>query len=143
MDLSQTPCVKVPVVSCHRDHVVNLDQSQSLLRSSYLPYLRVYMGCALAFVFAGPLPLRSLKNGLLFRVHFGESLVVRLYSEIDHLHLSIEAECVSHLLPTSVNLVSLEQCHPDSMGMYGDGALKCWNAALREGMRLTRPLVPI
>ncbi len=30
---------------------------------------------------------------------FGESLVVRLYSEIDHLHLSIEAQCVSHLLP--------------------------------------------
>ena len=25
--------------------------------------------------------------------------VLRLYSEIDHLHLSIEAQCVSHLLP--------------------------------------------
>ncbi len=30
---------------------------------------------------------------------FRESLVVRLYSEIDHLHLSSEAQCVSHLLP--------------------------------------------
>ena len=28
----------------------------------------------------------------------------RLYSEIDHLHLSIEAQCVSHLLP-------LGDCH--------------------------------
>ncbi len=32
-------------------------------------------------------------------VHFGESLVVRLYSEIDHIHLSSEAQCVSHHLP--------------------------------------------
>ncbi len=31
--------------------------------------------------------------------HFGESLVVRLYSEIDHIHLSSEAQCVSHLYP--------------------------------------------
>ncbi len=50
--------------------------------------LRVYMGCALAFVFSGPLPLRSLSHSPLSRVHFGESLVVRLYSEIDHIHLS-------------------------------------------------------
>ncbi len=28
-----------------------------------------------------------------------ESLVVRLYSEIDHIHLSSEAQCVSHHLP--------------------------------------------
>ncbi len=46
----------------------------------------------------------SLTNGPLFRVRCGESLVVRLYSEIDHLHLSIEAQCVSHLLP-------LGDCH--------------------------------
>ncbi len=39
-----------------------------------------------------------------FRVHFGESLAVRLYSEIDHLHLSIEAQCVIALLP-------LGDCH--------------------------------
>ncbi len=32
-------------------------------------------------------------------VHFGESLVVRLYSEIDHTYLSIEAQCVSHHYP--------------------------------------------
>ncbi len=34
-----------------------------------------------------------------FGVHFGESLIVRLYSEIDHIHLSSEAQCVSHLYP--------------------------------------------
>ncbi len=56
-------------------------------------------GLCFGFCFAGPLPLRSLTNGPLFRVRFGESLVVRLYSEIDHIHLSIEAQCVSHLLP--------------------------------------------
>ncbi len=61
-------------------------------------------GLCFGFCFAGPLPLRSLTNGPLFRVRFGESLVVRLYSEIDHLHFSIEAQCVSHLLP-------LGDCH--------------------------------
>ncbi len=57
-------------------------------------------GCCVS----GPLPLRSLTDGPLFRVCFGESLVVRLYSEIDHIHLSIEAQCVSTLLP-------LGDCH--------------------------------
>ncbi len=41
----------------------------------------------------------SLQHGPLSRVHFGESLVVRLYSEIDQIHLSSEAQCVSHHLP--------------------------------------------
>ncbi len=56
-------------------------------------------GCTwvvLWLLFSGPLPLRSLILGPLSRVHFGESLVVRLYSEIDHTYLSIEAQCVSH-----------------------------------------------
>ncbi len=44
------------------------------------------------------IPLRILL-GPLSRVHFGESLVIRLYSEIDHIHLSSEAQCVSHLYP--------------------------------------------
>ncbi len=57
-------------------------------------------GCS----FSGPLPLRSLTNGPLFKVRFGESLVVRLYSEIGHIHLSIEAQCVTTLLP-------LGDCH--------------------------------
>ncbi len=41
----------------------------------------------------------SHSHGPLSRVHFGESLVVRVYSEIDHIHLSSEAQCVRHLLP--------------------------------------------
>ncbi len=57
------------------------------------------MGCALAIVFSGPLPLRFLILSLLSRVHFGESLVIRLYSGIDHTYLSIEAQCVSHHYP--------------------------------------------
>ncbi len=61
-------------------------------------------GLCFGFCFAGPLPLRSLTYGPLLRVRFGESLVFRLYSEIDHLHLSSEAQCVSHLLP-------LGDCH--------------------------------
>ncbi len=56
-------------------------------------------GLCFGFCFAGPLPLRSLLHGPLSRVHFGESLVVRLYSEIDCIHLSSEAQCVSHLYP--------------------------------------------
>ncbi len=61
-------------------------------------------GLCFGFCFAGPLPLLSLTHGPLLRVHFGESLVYRLYSEIDHIHLSSEAQCVSHHLP-------LVDCH--------------------------------
>ncbi len=95
MDLSQTPCVQVPVVSRHRDNVVNLDLPVPTYGSTWV---------VLWLLFAGPLPLCSLTNGPLFRVRFGESLVIRLYSEIGLLHLSIEAQCVSHLLP-------LGDCH--------------------------------
>ncbi len=56
-------------------------------------------GLCIGSCFSGPLPLRSLKHGPLSRVHFGESGVVRLYSEIDHTYLSIEAQCVSHHYP--------------------------------------------
>ncbi len=56
-------------------------------------------GLCFGFCFAGPLPLRSLSHGPLSRIHFGESLVIRLHSEIDHIHLSSEAQCVSHLYP--------------------------------------------
>ncbi len=58
----------------------------------------------------------SLTNGPLFRVRFGESLVVRLYSEIDHLHLIIEAQCVSHLLP-------LGDCHTYCIISFSDGCI--------------------
>ncbi len=56
-------------------------------------------GLCFGFCFASPLPLRSLTHGPLLRICFGESLVFRLYSEIDHIHLSSEAQCVSHHLP--------------------------------------------
>ncbi len=56
-------------------------------------------GLCFGSYFSGPLPLRSLLHGPLSSVHFGESLVVRLYSEIDHTYLSIEAQCVSHHYP--------------------------------------------
>ncbi len=52
------------------------------------------MGCALALVFQ----VRSLYVPCIV-VHFQGSIVVRLYSEIDHTYLSIEAQCVSHHYP--------------------------------------------
>ncbi len=39
-------------------------------------------------------------------------MLVQLYSEIDHLHLSSEAQCVSHLLP-------LGDCHKVLTSMGG------------------------
>ncbi len=54
--------------------------------------------CFGSFV-SGPLPLRSLLQSPLSRVNFGESLIIRLYSEIDQIHLSSETQCVSHHLP--------------------------------------------
>ncbi len=67
-------------------------------------------GLCFGYYFSGPLLLCSLTNGPLFRVCFGESLVFRLYSEIDHIHLSIEAQCVSTLLP-------LGDCHSGPLCM--------------------------
>ena len=67
-------------------------------------------GLCFACCFSGSLPLRSLTNGPLFRVRFGESLVVRFYSEICHIHLSIEPQCVTTLLP-------LGDCHKICAGM--------------------------
>ncbi len=72
-------------------------------------------GLCFGFCFAGPLPQRSLSHGPLLRVYFGESLVVRLFSEIDHIHLSIEAQCVSHHYPqwtaTGDKLPHLQNSH--------------------------------
>ncbi len=56
-------------------------------------------GLCFGCCFSGPLPLRSLMNSPPIGVRFRESLVVRLYSEIDHIHLSSETQCVSHHLP--------------------------------------------
>ena len=47
-----------------------------------------------------------LRSGLVmdYTTSYFPLIVFGLYSEIDHLHLSIEAQCVSHLLP-------LGDCH--------------------------------
>ena len=52
-------------------------------------------GLCFGFCFSGPLSLRSLINGPPNGVRFRESLVIRLYSEIDQIHLSNEAQCVT------------------------------------------------
>ncbi len=51
-------------------------------------------------------PLRSLINGPPIGIRFRESLGIRLHSEIDQIHLSIEAQCVTTLLP-------LGDCHTE------------------------------
>ncbi len=61
-------------------------------------------GLCFGCCFSGPLPLRSLINGPPIGVRVRESLIITLHSEIDHLHLSIEAQCVTTLLP-------LGDCH--------------------------------
>ncbi len=70
------------------------------------PTPQVYMGFLWLFCFRST-PQRSLILGPLSRVHFGESLVNRLYSEIGQTYLSIEAQCVSHHYPrwTATNRV--------------------------------------
>ncbi len=62
-----------------------MDQSQALFLPTGLHGL--CLGCC----FSGPLPLQSLTNGPPIGVRFRESLVIRLYSEIDQIHLGIEA----------------------------------------------------
>ena len=56
-------------------------------------------GLCFGCCFSGPLPLRSLTNGPPIGVRFWESLVIRLYSEIDQIHLSIEAQSDTACLP--------------------------------------------
>ncbi len=56
-------------------------------------------------------PQRSLILGPLSRVHFGESLVNRLYSESDHTYLSIEAQCVSQHYPRWTATISMTTCN--------------------------------
>ncbi len=79
-------------------------------------------GLCFGSYFSGPLPQHSLHHGPLSRVHFGESLVIRLYSEIDQIHLSSEAQCVSHHLPP-VDCHSPCQGSGQSPGLIRDRAL--------------------
>ncbi len=109
MNLCQTHCKQVPdffprlrsrgqVWTNYRHCYINRQYN-------WLLPVPTYFGC----YFSGPLPLRSLLNGPPISVRFRESLVVRLYSEIDQIHLSIEAHCVTTLLP-------LGDCHTLSKG---------------------------
>ncbi len=50
--------------------------------------------------FSGPLPQRSNYNRSYLGVCFRESLVFRLHSEIDQIHLTIEAQFGTACLPT-------------------------------------------
>ncbi len=84
-------------------------------------------GLCFGFCFAGPLPLRSLLHGPLSRVHFGESLVVRLYSKIDHIHLSSEAQCVSHHLPQV-------DCHTDGFTNLNNVRIRVIGWFCQDGM---------
>ncbi len=56
-------------------------------------------GLCFGYLFSGLLPLRSLIDSPPFGVCFRESLVIRLYSEIDKIHLRIEAQCSTACLP--------------------------------------------
>ncbi len=99
------------------DHVIIFDQSQGApinIGTYHIQPAGVH-GLCFGYCFSGPLPLRSLILGHLSRVHFGDSLIVRFYSEIDHTYLSIEAQCVSHHYPrwTATGIMLLrERVHP-------------------------------
>ncbi len=118
VSLSQTHRCPDACGSRQKGHVVILDQSEVRaawelgwrgnhhFASTFHILPTGIHGLCFGSYFSGPLPLRSLLHvhGPLSRVHFGESLVIRLYSEIDQFHLSSEAQCVSHHLP-------LVDCH--------------------------------
>ncbi len=87
MDLCQTHCEQVPEVA-------------KVNKIGFLQFLPMGQHeLCFGYLFSGPLPLCSLIIGPPIGVSFRDSLVFRLYSEIDHIHLSSEAQCVSHLLP--------------------------------------------
>ncbi len=69
-------------------------------------------GLCFGYFFSGPLPLRSHFDSPPFGVCFRESLIFRLHSEIDQIHLSIEAQCGTACLPTG-------DCHMQSVCMQG------------------------
>ncbi len=100
MDLCQTHCKQVPDFSRSQGHMVRFANKIGSLQ--FLP--RVLHELCFGCCFSGPLPLCSLINDPHIGVRFLESLVIRLHSEIDQIHLSIEAQCGITLLP-------LGDCH--------------------------------
>ncbi len=101
MDLCQTHCKQVPDFSHAQGHVVRFGPITGIVGSFQFLPTGVH-GLCFGCCFSGPLLLRSLINGPPIGVCFRESLVVRLHSEIDQIHLSIEAQCVTTLLPLGV-----------------------------------------
>ena len=91
-------------------HLGNIDQSQAMIKSivntiGYLQFLPTGQhGLCFGYLFQ----VRSLYvpfiNGPPLGVRFRESLVFRLHSEIDQIHLSIEGQCGTAHLP-------LGDCH--------------------------------
>ena len=65
-------------------------------------HFKIFRVLCFGYLFSGPLPLRShiaCIDSPPFGVCFRESLVFRLYSEIDQIHHSIEAQCGTAYLP--------------------------------------------
>ncbi len=88
--LCQTHRNQVPDFSRAQGHVVRIGPKVSTI--GFLQFLPTCLhGLCFGYCFSGPLPLRSLINGPPIGVRFRESLVIRLHSEIDRIHLGIEA----------------------------------------------------
>ncbi len=91
VNLSQTHCKQVPDFSRAQGlGFTQVNQSQY----NWLPPVATYGSTWVVlwlFMYCFSGPLRSLINGPPIGVRFRESLVIRLHSEIDHIHLGIEA----------------------------------------------------
>ncbi len=115
MDRVGTPFGFQPIMSTFVRHTVSrclifpapkvtwsgLDQSQRLLHKfGFLQFLPTGLhGLCFGYCFSGPLPLRSLINGPPIGVRFRESLVIRLHSEIDHIHLALKPSVTPPFYP--------------------------------------------
>ncbi len=128
VNLCQTHCKQVPDFSRAQGHVVRFGPITAIIYSSkskvntigFLQFLPTGLhGLCFGYCFSGPLPLRSLINCPPIGVRFRESLVIRLHSEIDQIHLSIEAQCVTTLLPLGdCHSGTLECDHPDNLTTF-------------------------
>ncbi len=110
---------RCPGVSGSRQsvHVIIFDFMPINIGAFHILPTGIHALCFGSFV-SGPLPLRSMLHGPLSRVHFGESLIIRWYSEIDQIHLSSEAQYVSHHLPPV-------DCHKEPRCTFVKTTL-CW-----------------
>ncbi len=111
MDLCQTHCKQVPDFSrASRSDLCHVGKSKST-HVAFLQFLPSgQYGLCFGYCFSGPLHLRSHYNrlpfvefpqrrGSLLGACFRESLIFRLHSDIDQIHLSIEAQCGTACLP--------------------------------------------